>query len=97
MNAAIQLAGLTKHFGERVALNAISATIPTGGITGLVGPDGAGKSTLLRIIAGLDRAPSDVLRWQGRELAALLPEARRIGLVFQDSRLFPHMTVLGNR
>ena len=71
-------------------------TLPLGGILGLFGPSGCGKSTLLRIIAGLDRAPSDVLHWQGRDLAALLPEARRIGLVFQDSRLFPHMTVLGN-
>lgn len=53
MNSAISLEGLTKRFGERVALNAISATIPTGGITGLVGPDGAGKSTLLRLLAGL--------------------------------------------
>ncbi|MCE9958029.1 molybdenum ABC transporter ATP-binding protein [Aeromonas rivipollensis] len=71
-------------------------SLPLGGILGLFGPSGCGKSTLLRIIAGLDRAPSDVLHWQGRDLAALLPEARRIGLVFQDSRLFPHLTVLGN-
>ena len=71
-------------------------TLPLGGILGLFGPSGCGKSTLLRIIAGLDRAPSDVLHWQGRDLAALLPEARRIGLVFQDSRLFPHLSVLGN-
>ena len=75
---------------------ACDLALPLGGILGLFGPSGCGKSTLLRIIAGLDRAPSDVLHWQGRELAALLPEARRIGLVFQDSRLFPHMTVLGN-
>ena len=75
---------------------ACDLALPLGGILGLFGPSGCGKSTLLRIIAGLDRAPSDVLHWQGRDLAALLPEARRIGLVFQDSRLFPHMTVLGN-
>ena len=75
---------------------ACDLALPLGGILGLFGPSGCGKSTLLRILAGLDRAPSDVLRWQGRDLAALLPEARRIGLVFQDSRLFPHMTVLGN-
>ena len=75
---------------------ACDLALPLGGILGLFGPSGCGKSTLLRIIAGLDRAPSDVLHWQGRELAALLPEARRIGLVFQDSRLFPHLSVLGN-
>ncbi|WP_421232402.1 molybdenum ABC transporter ATP-binding protein [Aeromonas jandaei] len=67
-----------------------------GGILGLFGPSGCGKSSLLRIIAGLDRAPGDTLNWLGRVLSDLRPEARRIGLVFQDSRLFPHLSVLGN-
>ncbi|MGH1409380.1 MAG: ATP-binding cassette domain-containing protein, partial [Aeromonas sp.] len=71
-------------------------TLELGGILGLFGPSGCGKSTLLRIIAGLDRQSGDRLRWRGRECAELLPEARRFGLVFQDSRLFPHLTVLGN-
>lgn len=67
-----------------------------GGILGLFGPSGCGKSTLLRILAGLDRQPTDNVNWQNRELSGLQPEARRIGLVFQDARLFPHMTVLAN-
>ncbi|RAJ04674.1 molybdenum ABC transporter ATP-binding protein [Aeromonas salmonicida] len=71
-------------------------TLELGGILGLFGPSGCGKSTLLRIIAGLDRQTGDRLLWRDRECAELLPEARRIGLVFQDSRLFPHLTVLGN-
>ncbi|WP_421271713.1 molybdenum ABC transporter ATP-binding protein [Aeromonas taiwanensis] len=75
---------------------ACELSLPPSRILGLFGPSGCGKSTLLRIIAGLDRAPADSLRWRGRELATLRPEARRIGLVFQDARLFPHLTVLGN-
>ncbi|MBL0605114.1 molybdenum ABC transporter ATP-binding protein [Aeromonas caviae] len=75
---------------------ACDLALPPSRILGLFGPSGCGKSTLLRIIAGLDKAPGDALRWQGRELAALPPEARRIGLVFQDARLFPHLSVLGN-
>ena len=75
---------------------ACELALPPSRILGLFGPSGCGKSTLLRIIAGLDKAPGDALRWQGRELAALPPEARRIGLVFQDARLFPHLSVLGN-
>ncbi|UUI62558.1 molybdenum ABC transporter ATP-binding protein [Aeromonas salmonicida] len=71
-------------------------TLELDGILGLFGPSGCGKSTLLRILAGLDRQSEDRLLWRGRECAAQLPEARRIGLVFQDSRLFPHLTVLGN-
>ncbi|WP_265448948.1 ATP-binding cassette domain-containing protein, partial [Aeromonas salmonicida] len=71
-------------------------TLELGGILGLFGPSGCGKSTLLRILAGLDRQSGDRLWWGDRECAELLPEARRIGLVFQDSRLFPHLTVLGN-
>ncbi|MFK0665584.1 molybdenum ABC transporter ATP-binding protein [Aeromonas salmonicida] len=71
-------------------------TLELEGILGLFGPSGCGKSTLLRILAGLDRQSEDRLLWRGRECAAQLPEARRIGLVFQDSRLFPHLTVLGN-
>ncbi|WP_447838320.1 molybdenum ABC transporter ATP-binding protein [Aeromonas salmonicida] len=71
-------------------------TLELEGILGLFGPSGCGKSTLLRILAGLDRQSGDRLWWGDRECAELLPEARRIGLVFQDSRLFPHLTVLGN-
>ncbi|HAT06419.1 MAG TPA: molybdenum ABC transporter ATP-binding protein, partial [Aeromonas salmonicida] len=71
-------------------------TLELEGILGLFGPSGCGKSTLLRILAGLDRQSGDRLWWGDRECAELLPEARRIGLVFQDSRLFPHLTVICN-
>ena len=97
MNAAIQLTGLTKRFGERVALNAISATIPTGGITGLVGPDGAGKSTLLRLLAGLLVPEAGEIRVLGldpvREGDAL---RQRLGYMPQQFGLYEDLSVLEN-
>ncbi|AVP92648.1 ATP-binding cassette domain-containing protein [Aeromonas rivipollensis] len=97
MNAAIQLAGLTKRFGDRVALNAISATIPSGGITGLVGPDGAGKSTLLRLLAGLLVPEAGEIRVLGldpvREGDAL---RQRLGYMPQQFGLYEDLSVQEN-
>ena len=97
MNAAIQLTGLTKRFGERVALNAISATIPTGCITGLVGPDGAGKSTLLRLLAGLLVPEAGEIRVLGldpvREGDAL---RQRLGYMPQQFGLYEDLSVQEN-
>lgn len=72
------------------------------GITGLFGPSGAGKTSLLRAIAGLDnqlkgRIELDDVVLQDTDAGIMMPaEQRRIGMVFQDSRLFPHLTVRGN-
>ena len=72
------------------------------GITGIVGPSGAGKSSLLRVIAGLESGVQGEIRldgesWQRREPALFLPtHKRRVGVVFQDSRLFEHLTVANN-
>lgn len=72
------------------------------GITGVVGPSGAGKSSLLRLIAGLESsAQGDITldgeNWQRRQPALFLPaHKRRVGIVFQDSRLFDHLTVANN-
>ncbi|AJD46511.1 ABC transporter-like protein [Isoalcanivorax pacificus W11-5] len=73
-----------------------------GGVIGLCGPSGAGKSTLLAMIAGLQRPDAGAVRWNGVALVEtgrrvfLPPEKRRIGLVFQDGCLFPHLTVQNN-
>ncbi|WP_429149982.1 ATP-binding cassette domain-containing protein [Aeromonas veronii] len=97
MSCAISLEGLTKRFGERVALNAISATIPTGGITGLVGPDGAGKSTLLRLLAGLLIPEAGTIRVLGLDPVSegdLLRQ--RLGYMPQQFGLYEDLSVLEN-
>jgi molybdate transport system ATP-binding protein len=72
------------------------------GITAVFGPSGAGKSMLLSAIAGLHKLERGVLRWKGRILEdatqreCVPPHQRGIGLVFQDARLFPHLSVRGN-
>jgi ABC-type sulfate/molybdate transport systems ATPase subunit len=63
--------------------------------TALVGPSGAGKTSVLRAVAGLAR-PQGRIELNGRDLTPLPPEQRRVGLVFQDYALFPHMSVRGN-
>ena len=80
----------------------VSETIPMRGVTAITGPSGSGKTTLLRALAGLDKSPGDDMRiafrgttWDG-PAETLAPEARRIGFVFQDPHLFPHMTVEQN-
>lgn len=78
-----------------------SASFPSG-ITGLIGPNGAGKSTLLHCIAGLHRPDAGHIDCQGEVLfdaasrRSLPPHRRRIGMVFQDHRLLPHLSVQGN-
>jgi molybdate transport system ATP-binding protein len=69
---------------------------PTPGVIALFGPSGAGKSTLLQAIAGLLRADRARVELNGAQLHSMPPERRRIGYVFQDGRLFPHMNVAAN-
>ncbi len=78
----------------------VTQAFPGQGITALFGPSGCGKSTLLRIIAGFERAASgrvafgDEVWMEGRSF--LPPHLRGVGYVFQDARLFPHLTACGN-
>ena len=63
----IGVTGITKRFGDFVALDDVSLQVPTGRLTALLGPSGGGKSTLLRIIAGLEYADSGIVEIEGRE------------------------------
>lgn len=80
----------------------INQSIPLTGITGIFGHSGSGKSTLLRAIAGLEKningeiTLDDVMLVNTKQCTFIKPAKRNIGLVFQDGRLFDHLTVLGN-
>lgn len=80
----------------------VKLEIPMRGITGVFGDSGCGKTTLLRCLAGLERADSGLLKlngavWQDTEQGVFIPPYERpIGVVFQEARLFPHLTVLKN-
>ena len=73
-----------------------TVTAPGDGITVLFGPSGSGKTTLLSVLAGLRHADSGSIRLGGHALDGLPPHRRGMGLVFQDARLFPHLSVRQN-
>ena len=91
---------LRRNFAGRQVVDGVSLTIAAGQVTCLLGPSGCGKSTTLRIIAGVDRQDSGRVTADGRvvsdDTTHLPPEARSIGLMFQDFALFPHLSVADN-
>jgi sulfate transport system ATP-binding protein len=93
---AIEVSGVSKRFGDFVALDDVNVTLPTGQLTALLGPSGGGKSTLLRIIAGLDSADSGSVSIEGTNATKLPPQKRNVGFVFQHYAVFKHMTVAKN-
>jgi sulfate/thiosulfate transport system ATP-binding protein len=93
---SIDVTGLTKKFGDFVALDDVTVSLPTGQLTALLGPSGGGKSTLLRIIAGLDSADTGTVTIEGREATNLPARKRNVGFVFQHYAVFKHMSVAKN-
>jgi sulfate/thiosulfate transport system ATP-binding protein len=93
---SIEVKGVSKRYGDFVALEDINVSLPTGQLTALLGPSGGGKSTLLRIIAGLDSADSGTVSIEGAEATHLPPQKRNVGFVFQHYAVFKHMTVAKN-
>ncbi|WP_034386859.1 ABC transporter ATP-binding protein [Deinococcus sp. YIM 77859] len=93
---ALAVHHLAKRFGPTVAVDDVSLTVGAGETVALLGPSGCGKSTVLRCVAGLERPDAGRVCIGGRDVTALPPEARQVGLVFQEYALFPHLSVLGN-
>jgi len=94
------LSGITRRFGSRVAVDNVSLKVARGEVLCLLGPSGCGKSTTLRIAAGLERPDSGLVFIGGRlvegEGRHEPPETRRVGLMFQDYALFPHLSAKEN-
>ncbi|MBO1438118.1 ABC transporter ATP-binding protein [Meiothermus sp. CFH 77666] len=90
----LRLVGLSKTY-PGFALS-VSLEVPPGQTLALLGPSGSGKSTLLRLVAGLEAPDSGQVWLNETELTPLPPEARRVGFVFQDYALFPHLSVSEN-
>jgi branched-chain amino acid transport system ATP-binding protein len=98
-DALLVVEGLRKSFAGVRAVDDVSFRVPAGKLVGVLGPNGAGKSTLFHLIAGHLRADAGRIVLGGTDITRLRPHQRAglgIGLVFQNPRLFPGMTVLDN-
>ena len=97
---AIEATGLSKTFGEVAALAGFDIAVEEGQTLTLLGPSGCGKTTALRVIAGFERPDAGLVSVGGVPVAGpglhVSPERRRVGMVFQDYALFPHMSVAAN-
>ena len=96
----IGLEGVTRRFGSVTAVTATSFCVDRGEVVALLGPSGCGKTTLLRLIAGFETPDAGRVTVAGEHVAGagcwVPPERRRVGMVFQDYALFPHLTVTEN-
>lgn len=98
--AGLAFRDVTRRFGAVEAVKQVSLDIARGKITAILGASGSGKSTLLRLAAGLERIDAGAILFDGVVMSSrerhVPPEDRRIGLVFQDFALFPHLNVEAN-
>jgi iron(III) transport system ATP-binding protein len=96
----LDVQSLTRAFGKLAVVQDVSLQVDAGQVTCLLGPSGCGKSTTLRMIAGVERPDAGRILIDGKAVfdrgVTLPPEARSVGLMFQDFALFPHLTVAAN-
>jgi iron(III) transport system ATP-binding protein len=97
---AIRVTGIHKAFDRTAAVAGASLTVDRGELVAVLGPSGSGKTTLLRVIAGFEAPDAGTVEIAGRVVAGPgvweEPDRRRVGMVFQDGALFPHLSVARN-
>ena len=100
MDVSLQINHLTKRYGEAVAVEDITLTVKAGEFLTMLGPSGGGKTTALRLLAGFERPTAGRIQIGGHVVADdhrfIPPEKRKVGMVFQDYALFPHVNAAKN-
>ncbi len=94
--AEVVLEGVTKRFGDVIAVRDVNLTVPDGSFTVLLGPSGCGKTTTLRLIAGLEEVTEGRIYIGGHDVTHLEPKDRNVAMVFQNYALYPHLKVYDN-
>ena len=92
----VRVRGLTKRYGDVLAVDAIDLDIAAGEFFTMLGPSGSGKTTTLRMIAGFEIPDAGTIELSGEDVSRLPPYDRPVNTVFQDYALFPHMSVQEN-
>src|SRR5215471_397453 len=93
---AIELRGVTKRYGDETVVNNITVSIVPGEFFSLLGPSGSGKTTTLMMVAGFVHPDGGTILLDGADIAALPPQKRGFGMVFQNYAIFPHLNVFEN-
>ena len=92
----IEIKGISKHFGDVVAVDNVDLAIKKGELFSILGASGSGKTTLLRILAGLEIPSQGSILIDGVDMTSVAPYDRPVNIMFQNYALFPHMSVFEN-
>ncbi|WP_406651510.1 ABC transporter ATP-binding protein [Rhizobium acaciae] len=96
IGAPVFIDRIGKVYGSQTAVGAVTLDVPAGEFLSILGPSGSGKTTLLTMIAGFESPSAGRIIIDGRDVTAVSPDRRNIGMVFQRYALFPHLTVAEN-